>query len=201
MKTIYNRWKILPLIVAMVLLAAGCGSTIPKDSLTRPPEITLTSLIKEAGEITINAGSYNWNYRISKEEGSGGVADAPSPLDETYPWEILVLPASASGEEQYKFSFEWIVKELEDKTDEINWPDELLVSAYSETDIGAAEAEAVETAAYTREDIEAENFVLYFRPGMVYEIVLGWSQDDYDKDGFYGTASYVFRTMTSEPEE
>lgn len=201
MKTIYNRWKILPLIAAMLLLAAGCGSKIPKDSLTRPPEITLTALIKEAGEITLNAGSYNWNYRISKEEGSGGIADAPSPLDETYPWEILVLPASASGEEQYKFSFEWIVKELEDKTDEINWPDELLVSAYSETDIGAAEAEAVETAAYTREDIEAEDFVLYFRPGMVYEIVLGWSQDDYDKDGFYGTASYVFRTMTSEPEE
>lgn len=201
MKNSLKRWKIVPFIVLILLIAGGCGNTIPKDSLTRPPEITLTAFVKEAGEITLNAGSYNWNYRVSKEESTGGVADAPSPLDENYPWEILVLPASASGDEEYHFSFEWIVKELEDKTDEINWPDELIVYAYSEADIGNMEAEPAETVTYTREDVEAENFLLHFRPGMVYEVVLSWSQDDYDKDGFYGTASYVFRTMTSEPEE
>lgn len=201
MKKMLNRCKIVPLTAMFLLMAAGCGSKIPKDSLTRPPQITLTAFVKEAGEITLNAGSYNWNYRVSKEEGTGSVADAPAPLDENYPWEMLVLPASASGDEEYHFSFEWIVKELEDKTDEINWPDELLVKAYSETDIGDMEAEAVETVTYTREDVEAEDFLLHLRPGMVYDMVLSWSADDYDKDGFYGTASYVFRTVTLEPEE
>lgn len=201
MKNIMKRWKIVPLIALTVMAAAGCGKKVPKDSLTRPPEITLTAFVKEAGEITLQAGSYNWTYRISKEEETGGVADAPSPLDENYPWEMMVLPASASGAEEYRFSFEWIVKELEEKTDEINWPDGLTITSYDEADIGNTDAEAVETLAYTSEDVEAENFLLYLHSGRVYEIVLSWSEEDYDKDGFYGTASYVFRTVTSEVEQ
>ena len=201
MKNCLKRWKTVLLIALMVVPAVGCGKKVPKDSLTRPPEITLTAFVKEAGEITLQTGSYNWNYRISREEESGGVADAPSPLDETYPWEMMVLPASASGEEEYQFSFEWIVKELEDKTDEINWPDELMLISYDEADIGNMEAEAVETLTYTREDVEGENFMLPLHSGRVYDLVLTWSEEDYDKDGFYGTASYVFRTVTSEAEE
>ena len=196
-----KKWKILPLIALMILAAGGCGKKIPKYSLTRPPEITLTSFVTEAGEVTLQAGSYNWKYRVSKEEGSGGIADAPSPLDENYPWGILVVPASASGEEEYRFSFEWIVKELEDKTDEINWPDELMLISYDEADIGNMDAEAVETLTYTREDVEGEDFMLPLHAGRVYDLVLTWSEEDYEKDGFYGTASYVFRTAVSEPEE
>lgn len=201
MKKNLRKWKILLLIALMVLAAGGCGKKIPKDSLTRPPEITLTAFVKEAGEVTMQAGSYNWNYRVSKEEESGGVADAPSPLDETYPWQFLVLPASASGTEQYKFSFAWIVKELEEKTDEINWPDELTLISYDETQIGSLEAQAAETVTYTREEVEAEDFLLPLHAGRVYEILLTWDEADYKKDGFYGTASYVFRTAVSEPEE
>jgi len=203
MNKMNKKWTILPLFALMAIAAGGCGKKIPRDSLTRPPEVTLAAFVEEAGEITLNAGSYNWNYRVSRDdEKAGGVADAPSPLDENYPWELLALPSSASGAEGYRFSFEWIVKELEDdKTEETNWPDELLVRAYSETDIGNTEAEAIETETYTKEDVEAEDFLLYFQPGRVYELVLGWSEDDYGKDGFYGNASYVFRTVTSEGEE
>ena len=31
--------------------------------------------------------------------------------------------------------------------------------------------------------------------GRVYDLVLTWSEEDYEKDGFYGTASYVFPSI------
>lgn len=193
--------RAVALFLAMLFLLAGCGKTIARDSLTRPPLLKLTAVHKEAGEMPLNAGSHSWNYRISKEEGGGSNGDSLHPLDENNTWETMVLAASASGSEQYKVSIEWIVKEIEEKTDEVYWPDQLTVAGYDEKDIGNTGAEPVESVSCERKELEEESFLLHLHPGRIYQITLSWDEKGYKDNGFYGSASYVFRTVTTEPEQ
>ncbi len=189
------------LFLAMLFLLSGCGKTIARDSLTRPPQLKLAAVHREAGEALLDAGSFNWNYRVSREEGESSIADAPHPLDENGSWENLVLASSASGSEQYKVSIEWIVKEIEEETDEVFWPARLVAEAYDEKDVGNTGAEPVQSVSCERKELEEDSFLLHLQPERIYRITLFWDEKDYGDDGFYGNASYMFRTVTTEPEQ
>lgn len=186
----------LTVLICMGTLLGGCGkdahedredisldaeeTTVRLGQYQEPPQIEFSSVGEEEDQFAVSACSYSWNCRISEEEMTGGVADAPHPLD------VKSQMVTLSGDGM-KAQYRFLVPAA---------PDELDIRTWELTDIGNKDAKQrvnVE-AVYNKEETAAENFTVSLEAGKVYEFFLEWKQAGLAENGFYGIASYVFQT-------
>ena len=73
----------------------------------------------------------------------------------------------------------------------VSWevmPDSITVKVYDTADLGNADAKTLSDARYE------EIFTIGLKPERIYEITAEWKEEQLDKNGFYGNASYVIVT-------
>ncbi len=183
-------------LICMGMLLGGCGeeadeagsdtpaaseaTTVKLGQYEEPPQIELLAVGEEGNQFAVPACSYSWNCQTSENELTGSIADAPHPLETK---SQMVTLAGDGTEAQYRF----VVPAA---------PDELDIWTWELTDIGNKDAQQRVNvdAVYYKEETEAENFTVSLEAGKVYEFFLEWKQEGLAENGFYGIASYVFKT-------
>ena len=167
---------------------AGTSDSAETQDYTEPPVIELRNMADETDFVTVRPSGYTWTYLEGDGLATGGVADCADPLTENAPWDILDMTDNVSDVENYTIS---VSQE----------PDELMVEAWSITDIGkrSYECPTLEGCIYGREELKADSFSIPIQPGRVYEICLTWNEEKAEENGFYGVVTYTFIT-TGEVE-
>lgn len=156
-----------------------------KDVVSAPPEIALTDpLSGQKNSCSLRPGGYTWSYRLDGEL-SGAVADGSHPLDEAGQKGMtkLAVPQYRDAEAvTYTLSCEWE-------------PDEITISQWNIEDVGNFHAEPV-----YRETYEKPVTLVKLEAGYVYEIVMAWTEENLDQNGFYGQAGYALITEEANAE-
>lgn len=166
------------LVLALISITACTRETdTGEKEEMRAPVIRLTdSLSSTANQFEVQSGNYNLSYPDGKEM-QGVVACGSHPLDQSQEkYEKLKLP-SYNGIDYVPCLLSCDIE-----------PDRLTVKEWEASQSG--DTEAAESADKVYED----SFLLELKPGKIYEITADWKEENLDKNGFYGKASYAVRT-------
>lgn len=129
------------------------------------------------GEFEVRSGNYTWYCQTKNaDEMTCIAACGAGPLEEAEKKERLKLP-------QYN--------KLDCVSYMVSWkvmPDSITVKVYDTADLGNADAKTLSDARYE------EIFTIGLKPERIYEITAEWKEEQLDKNGFYGDASYVIVT-------
>lgn len=148
--------------------------------LTEAPEFILQdALSSQMASVSLKSGNYGWNV-VENGEGSGIVACGAAPLDEaSMDFTVKLKIPKYSGMDCVPYSFSTTIA-----------PDLLTVRRWNADDAGNSGAgEEAITRYYYRQPI------LELEAGKVYEFAAEWKEENKDKNGFYGYASYVLVTQ------
>lgn len=148
---------------------------IPEYTLrTSPPELYLSAASGSEEMFQIRSGNYTWNY----SNGTGIVACGVHPVD---------MKEISKDEDKL-----WVISE--DGTDGAFYtvfcavpPDRLRVSEWYSTDTSDTEPRTITVY----ESIPA---VLSLQSDRIYELFAEWEEENQDRNGFYGEASYAVVT-------
>lgn len=146
--------------------------------LTEPPVLQLQDVLSSTyGEFEVRSGNYTWYCQTENEDEMTCIAACGAgPLEEAEKKERLKLP-------QYN--------KLDCVSYMVSWevmPDSITVKVYDTADLGNADAKTLSDARYE------EIFTIGLKPERIYEITAEWKEEQLDKNGFYGNASYVIVT-------
>lgn len=146
--------------------------------LTSAPELVLGDLLSsQLSSFAVKPGSFTWTVKEDKGEQQM-IACGAAPLDEAgVHWkEKLKIPSYSADRTLYHYSTKIM-------------PDSLVLRQWDISDKGKDEAKEELIVAY----YDKMGFV-ELQKGKVYELNAEWMKENYQKNNFYGTASYVFVT-------
>lgn len=181
------------ILSVVFMLAMGLNGCIAKDqeasqesspeaeelSPGEVPELTLQDSLSSAySPVKIKSGNYTWNYEQAGQM-KGMIACGSAPLDE-----VAVDFAGKLKLPEYKGT-DSVLYLLSAQKD----PDTVTVSCWDASDIGNVDAEKEFSTVY-----DPEMYMVELEAGKVYEFAAEWKEENLDKNGFYGTASYVLVT-------
>lgn len=150
-----------------------------EEPLTSAPVLCLTDpLSSRINSFEIRSGNYSWNYQDG-EEMCSSIACGSHPLDEVLVVRDTTLTLSGY-QNQDAITYTYSCQVL---------PDELIIRKWNSSDIGNADAQEVSVTA-----LENPSAYVELEPGYVYEFTLEWKEENLEKNGFYGIASYAFAT-------
>lgn len=149
----------------------------PDILLTSAPEITLSDALSSAcNYFVLQSGNYEWSV-MENGEPQRMVACGAHPLDDVMgKAERLKLP-KYQRMDMVMYSLGCVVL-----------PDRLTLVMWDVSDLGNTEAQAEETITYEGDTL------IDLKPGKVYKITAEWAEEQLEKRGFSGTASYSFIT-------
>lgn len=143
--------------------------------LTQVPTFTLTDVLSsQMNSIEIASGNYSWEYI-----GEGIIACGASPLDEEQREMTAKLKVPHYNKmDRVVYSFSTQIA-----------PDILTIFQWDVDDIGKVDAikESITTYYYKMPLLELE-------AGKVYEFNTEWKEENFEQNGFFGSASYVLIT-------
>lgn len=143
------------------------------------PELTLQdSLSSTYNPFKIKSGNYTWNYEQAGEM-KGMVACGCAPLEEA------AMDFTAKLELPEYNGTDSVLYSLSAQKD----PDTVTVSCWDASDVGNADAKKESVTTY-----DPEMYIVELEAGKVYEFAAEWKEENLDKNGFYGTATYVLVT-------
>lgn len=151
----------------------------PDILLTSAPEITLSDALSSAcNYFVLQSGNYEWSV-MENGEPLRMVACGAHPLDDGMgKAERLKLPRYQRMDmDEVMYSLGCVVL-----------PDRLTLVMWDVSDLGNVEAQAEETITYEGDTL------INLKPGKVYEITAEWTEEQLEKRGFSGTASYPLIT-------
>lgn len=156
------------------------GQVRPDILFTQPPALGLTDVLSGVyGPFQVLAGNYSWNT----DEGDGTmksvIACGSGPLDQAGLKSAAVLEVKKYNQiERVMYAY-----------DTVFFPDKLVIRQWDRAEAQLEEAgeERIITC-YDRAPF------LLLEKGKVYEIGVQWNQENFDKNGFWGEAAYVFVT-------
>lgn len=169
---------IVLLVLALINVTACTRENEPSENEEmRAPVIQLSdTLSSTVNKFEVQSGNYNLNYLDGKEM-QGVVACGSHPLDKSQEkYEKLKLP-SYNGIDYVPYLFSCRIE-----------PDRLTVKEWDASQSGDTEAAEISDIVYE------DAFLLELKPGKIYEITADWKEENLDKNGFYGKASYAVRT-------
>lgn len=143
------------------------------------PALTLEdSLSSLYDPVELKSANYSWNYEQAGEM-RGMIACGSGPLDET----------TADSAEKLKLTDYNGMDNVPYLISAQKVPDTVTVSCWDASDLGNADAEAESIETY-----DPEAYIVALESGKVYEFAAEWSEENFEENGFYGTASYVLVT-------
>lgn len=148
--------------------------------LTGAPDFTLCDVLSSLMEpVSLRSGNYTWNVE-ENGEGTGVVACGAAPLDEaSMDFTVKLKIPEYNGMDSVPYSFSTKIA-----------PDFLVVRSWKAEDIGNSKAKEESVARYYYRQP-----LLQLEAGKVYEFAAEWKEKNKDKNGFYGSASYVLVTQ------
>ncbi len=151
--------------------------TVQEDILltSAPPLWLQDTLSSTWKEYEVASGNYNWNYK-EQDQMTSVLACGVHPLEEGKIKKPITLPRyNQMDSVPYEVSC-------------IQSPARIRVDEYSADDLGNTGAEMLSSEIYE------ESFIIPLKPRRVYELTAEWDQADLEKNGCYGSASYVIVT-------
>lgn len=140
------------------------------------PSITLRDVLSSTmNEFIVTSGNYTWNFKKG-DEMTGVIACGAHPLYEAKDKEPLKLPRY-SGSDHVTYSISCTPM-----------PSRVTVYEYSIEDLEGSDVQPISSRAYE------EALLPELKAGRVYELFAQWDEEKLEKNGGYGTASYVVVT-------
>ncbi len=147
-----------------------------KAALTAAPPLWLRdTLASTLEEYEVASGNYSWNYK-EEDQMASVIACGVHPLEEGKVKTPITLPKyNQMDSVPCQVSCIWR-------------PARIRVDEYSSDDLGRTQAEMLSSELYE------ESLILPLKPDRVYELTAEWDPADLEKNGCYGSASYVIVT-------
>lgn len=164
-----------------ILVLQGDEEDVQEDILlTGAPDFTLCDVLSSRMEpVSLRSGNYTWNVE-ENGEGTGVVACGAAPLEEaSMDFTVKLKIPEYNGMDSVPYSFSTKIA-----------PDLLVVRCWNAEDIGNSKAKEESVVRYYYRQP-----LLQLEAGKVYEFAAEWKDENKDKNGFYGSASYVLVTQ------
>lgn len=170
-------------VLAVITGSAGCKAESSGNPSVQvgnvgqePPAMKLSDILSSTmNEFEVTSGNYQWNYP-GGDGMTGAVACGAHPLFEAKDKETLKLPRY-NGQNTVSYAVSFIIQ-----------PDRLTVYEYSIEDMEGTDASPLSSAVYE------DALMPEFKVSRVYELVAEWDEEHLEKNGCFGTASYVVVT-------
>lgn len=147
--------------------------------LTSAPALCLTDpLSSQINSFEIRSGNYSWNYQDG-EEMCSLIACGVHPLDAALNAQDITLKLPHyQNQDTVTYTYSCEVS-----------PDRMIIRKWNSSDIGSTDAQEVSVTT-----LESPSSLVELEPGFVYEFTLEWKEENLERNGFYGNASYAFIT-------